>query len=317
MQWDVDTLPDLRNCYVPKRLAEVELRIFRTWVYISRRNAWTGLLHSQRAPGGFCSQISIHKKVVTLLALLTVRLSSPGYIPGTGFCYRLGRPWATGRPEGLYQWKNPITVVAQSLAQLRNRVTHSTHMVRYTGINMAVQTKSKLQHAATRSAAAWPPRGLCYRPTVVFRHLRLVALSLPETKTRRRRRISISFFTILKLRNLQLGKLGRICTGLFCDVEKRSWTSPGRLAVTSRSVTIWKPRSWSTGQMTKVLSLVFQSWYIFYITYPFSFHAVAQLVEVLRYKPEGRGFNSRWCHWKFSLIYSFRPHYGPWGWLSL
>jgi len=27
---------------------------------------------------------------------------------------------------------------------------------------------------------------------------------------------------------------------------------------------------------------------------------VAQLVEALRYKPEGRGFDSRWCHWKFS-----------------
>jgi hypothetical protein len=25
-------------------------------------------------------------------------------------------------------------------------------------------------------------------------------------------------------------------------------------------------------------------------------HAVAQLVEALRYKPEGRGFESRWCH---------------------
>ena len=30
-------------------------------------------------------------------------------------------------------------------------------------------------------------------------------------------------------------------------------------------------------------------------------HAVAQLVEVLRYKSEGRGFDSRWCHWNFSL----------------
>jgi len=26
---------------------------------------------------------------------------------------------------------------------------------------------------------------------------------------------------------------------------------------------------------------------------------VAQLVEALRYKPEGRGFDSRWCHWIF------------------
>jgi hypothetical protein len=37
---------------------------------------------------------------------------------------------------------------------------------------------------------------------------------------------------------------------------------------------------------------------------------VAQLVEALRYKPEGSGFDSRCCHWNFSLT-SFRPHYGP------
>jgi len=40
-------------------------------------------------------------------------------------------------------------------------------------------------------------------------------------------------------------------------------------------------------------------------------HAVAQLVEALRYKPEGRVFGSRKCHWIFSLTLSFRPHYGP------
>jgi hypothetical protein len=28
---------------------------------------------------------------------------------------------------------------------------------------------------------------------------------------------------------------------------------------------------------------------------------VAQFVEALRYKSEGRGFDSRWCHWTFSL----------------
>jgi hypothetical protein len=27
--------------------------------------------------------------------------------------------------------------------------------------------------------------------------------------------------------------------------------------------------------------------------------ALAQLVEALRYKPEGRGFDSRWCQWIF------------------
>ena len=40
-------------------------------------------------------------------------------------------------------------------------------------------------------------------------------------------------------------------------------------------------------------------------------HAVAQLVEAMRYKPEGRGFDSRWCHWNFSLTQSFRPLYCP------
>jgi len=29
-------------------------------------------------------------------------------------------------------------------------------------------------------------------------------------------------------------------------------------------------------------------------------HAVAKLVEAVRYKPEGRGFDSRWCHCYFS-----------------
>jgi hypothetical protein len=28
---------------------------------------------------------------------------------------------------------------------------------------------------------------------------------------------------------------------------------------------------------------------------------VAQLVDALCYKPEGRNFDSRWCHWNFSL----------------
>jgi hypothetical protein len=40
-------------------------------------------------------------------------------------------------------------------------------------------------------------------------------------------------------------------------------------------------------------------------------HAVAQLVEALLYKPKGRGFDSRWCHWNFSLTHSFQPDYGP------
>ena len=30
-------------------------------------------------------------------------------------------------------------------------------------------------------------------------------------------------------------------------------------------------------------------------------YAVAHLVETLRYKPEGRGFDYGWCHWNFLL----------------
>jgi len=37
-------------------------------------------------------------------------------------------------------------------------------------------------------------------------------------------------------------------------------------------------------------------------------HAVEQLVEALRCKPEGCGFDFRWCPWNFSLTLSFRAH---------
>jgi len=40
-------------------------------------------------------------------------------------------------------------------------------------------------------------------------------------------------------------------------------------------------------------------------------HTVVQLVEALRYKPEGCGFDSRLCHWNISLRKSFWPQYGP------
>ena len=41
-------------------------------------------------------------------------------------------------------------------------------------------------------------------------------------------------------------------------------------------------------------------------------HAVAQLFEAVLYKPEGRGFYSRCCHWNFLLISGrIMPHYGP------
>jgi hypothetical protein len=36
-------------------------------------------------------------------------------------------------------------------------------------------------------------------------------------------------------------------------------------------------------------------------------YVVAQLVEALRYKLEGCGFNSWWCQWYFSLKKFFQP----------
>jgi hypothetical protein len=40
-------------------------------------------------------------------------------------------------------------------------------------------------------------------------------------------------------------------------------------------------------------------------------HAVAQFLEALRYKPKGRGFDSRWCHWNFSLTVLLAAQW-PW-----
>jgi len=54
--------------------------------------------------------------------------------------------------------------------------------------------------------------------------------------------------------------------------------------------------TWYEQSFLKVHSLCFTI-----LLYFLRGHAVVQLVEALCYKPEGRGFDSRWCHWNFSL----------------
>jgi hypothetical protein len=42
-------------------------------------------------------------------------------------------------------------------------------------------------------------------------------------------------------------------------------------------------------------------------------HAVAQLVEALRYRPEGRGFDSRWLSFEFLIDVILSAALCPWG----
>ena len=61
----------------------------------------------------------------------------------------------------------------------------------------------------------------------------------------------------------------------------------------------------STAKQSKMRTV-----FINFLTFKMGY-AVAQFVDALRYKSEGRGFDSRWCHWNFSSTQSFWLHYGP------
>jgi hypothetical protein len=84
-----------------------------------------------------------------------------------------------------------------------------------------VQLTSKLQPTGAWQTAAWPPRRMCYRPPVFFRHLHLVTLSLPQgKKICAFQKCYPTFFYLcriacLKLRNLKLHS-GCVCNHSGC-----------------------------------------------------------------------------------------------------
>jgi hypothetical protein len=49
------------------------------------------------------------------------------------------------------------------------------------------------------------------------------------------------------------------------------------------------------------LNITFISVIIIDVLYVLNGACGGAVVEALRYKPEGRGIDSRWCHWNFSL----------------
>jgi hypothetical protein len=117
-----------------------------------------------------------------------------------------------------------IEILVQSLPEMRsNYVRKSPTRVEFCVcrnwvsiwseicIQRRVLLKYRIQHNLTRSAKAWPPRHLCYRPAVFFRLLRFIPLSFTRGKIRRAfKKISL-FFIFFNLRNLKLRKSGHVC----------------------------------------------------------------------------------------------------------
>jgi hypothetical protein len=66
----------------------------------------------------------------------------------------------------------------------------------------------------------------------------------------------------------------------------------------------WEGWRWIVNWFNHITSTMRQCSFLF--PYFMWRHAVTQLVEALHYKPEGRGFDSRWFHWIFFLIQSLQ-----------
>ena len=92
----------------------------------------------------------------------------------------------------------------------------------------------------------------------------------------------------------------------FTNSPNRFWIPPSLLANAQ-----WGNSGRNVQVITRLYSVEVKKEWIYTFCTPIRGYAVAQLVEVLRYKPEDRGFVSRWCHWNISLSESFRPNYGP------
>jgi hypothetical protein len=86
-------------------------------------------------------------------------------------------------------FKSDTPRLAQQLHSVRSGTSRnlrrselSVHVVDYICFHKGVRLKSKLPNPAIRSVPTSPPCRLCYRPTVFFRHFRLIGLSFPQGK---------------------------------------------------------------------------------------------------------------------------------------
>jgi hypothetical protein len=77
----------------------------------------------------------------------------------------------------------------------------------------------------------------------------------------------------------------------------------------------WFPRkfqkkSWSQDKLIIIWDLLHKYNFHLWLLHAYTSQSlVAQFVEALRCKPEGRVLDSLWCH--FAVTQSFWPHYGP------
>jgi len=95
----------------------------------------------------------------------------------------------------------------------------SVHVVDYLCIHKGVRLKSKLQNPGIRSVTTSPPCRVCYRPTVFFRHFRLIGLSFPQWKIRRV--FNMFQFCFFFFSTEWLEKLLYICRGVpVCDSDR-------------------------------------------------------------------------------------------------